>query len=108
MNLGSDVWNLVCNGCTKTPPSSEELQNNNVALNDIFGNIRDSTLVKVMNYEIAKEVRDNLWVIHKGKTKEDCSSKPTGNHVSKENNDVSKDEYVMPDGVIDSKEHGLE
>lgn len=80
MNLGSDVWNLVCKGFSKTPPSGEELQNNNVALNESFGNILDSTLGKIMHYETAKEVWDNLQKIEEGKTKKACS---IGNLLSK-------------------------
>jgi len=112
INLGSDVWNLGCNGCTKTPPSSEELQKNNVTLNEIISDILDSTLGAVMHYETAKQVSDNLQVIHEGKLKEDClSGEPLGNLISK---DVSKDEYddkttfVMSNGITDSEEDRLE
>lgn len=65
--------------------------------------ILDSTLKRVMNYENAKEVWDDLKEIHERKAKEDCSSRePTCNIVSNENNDVWKDEYAMLDGVTDS------
>jgi len=96
MNLGYDVWNLVCNGYTKTSPSGEELRKNNVALNEIFCKIPHSSLGNVMHYETAKEIWDNLQEIHEGRKKEDCSlEEPTGDLISKENNDASKDEYVM-------------
>lgn len=48
-----------------------------------------------MHYATEKEVWNKLHVIHEGRTKEDCSSKePTGNLISKKNNDASKDEQV--------------
>lgn len=66
-------------------------------------------LGNVVHYEIRKEVWDNMQAIHEGKTKKDYSSgEPTGNLVSKEDNGVSKGEYVMLDGVTNSKEDMLE
>ena len=50
MNPGSDVWTLVCHGCSKTSPSSEELHKNSVDLNEIFGNITNSGLRNSMHY----------------------------------------------------------
>lgn len=112
INLGSDVYNLVCNGCTRSPPSSEELQKNNVAVNEFNGNIPDSTLGQVMHYEAPKEVWGNFQVIHEGNSKEHCSSRePSGNLISK---DMSKDEcddkktFVISKGVTSSKEERLE
>lgn len=60
MNLGYDVWYLVCNGFTKIPPSVEEVQKKNKALSDIINNITDSKLNTVLNYVATKEVWDKL------------------------------------------------
>jgi len=93
MNL--DVWYLVCNGFTKISPSNEEEKKNSKALSDIINSIPDLALNRVMHYETTKEIWDKIQVTHERITKEDCSSKePTGNHISKENNDASRYEYI--------------
>ena len=62
-----------------------------------------------MHYEIANEVLDNIQEIHEGKRKEYFSSEePTSNLISKQNNDVTKDKYVMSDQVTNSEEDILE
>lgn len=66
MALGSNFWNLVCNGCTQIPPLGEEFQNNGQALNVMYCFLSESKFEKVMHYETAKEVWDNLQVIHEG------------------------------------------
>jgi len=44
IDLKLDIWNLVYNGYTKTPPWGEELQKNSQAISKHFFNIPDSIL----------------------------------------------------------------
>ena len=66
ISLGFDLQNLFFNGYTKTPPSSQELQKNGQALNEIFCILPDSELDKIMHWKTTKEVWDNLQAIHEG------------------------------------------
>ena len=51
-----DVWYLVCNDYTKTPPSNKEVKKNSKALSDIFCSIRDSTLKGYALYHCKESV----------------------------------------------------
>lgn len=107
MDLGYDVWNWVRNGYTKILSWGEEVQKNNKAWSDIINSIHGLTLKRIMHYTIVKDV----WIIYRKSMKEKqyySSRESTGKLVPKENNDVSKCEYVMSDGVTDLEEDKLE
>lgn len=42
MSLGFDIWKLLCNGYTKNPPSSQELQTNELLEGKYFLDTKES------------------------------------------------------------------
>ena len=68
--LGYEIWEAIENGYTtpSTPitdaAKKKAYENNSKAKNAIMCGLVDRELVKVMNYESAKEVSDKLKSIH--------------------------------------------